>query len=86
MRGLRVDQKDLMCAMNVVDDSLVQLFASDGSGIDLAHEQNRLIETIQAADVDDILKCDALYRLMRGGDEKQIKEILASGETSGQTN
>lgn len=85
MRGLRVDQKDLMCAMNVVDDSLVQLFASDGSGIDLAHEQNRLIETIQAADVDDILKCDALYRLMRGGDEKQIKEILASGETNGQT-
>jgi len=85
MRGLRVDQKELMCAMNVVDDALVKLFASDGSGIDLAHEQNRQIESIQAADVDDILKCDALYRLMRGGDEKQIQEILASGETTGQT-
>jgi hypothetical protein len=83
MRGLRVDQKELMSAMNVVDDSLVKLFVSDGSGIDLAHEQNRLIERIQAADSDDILKCDALYRMMQGGDEKQIQKILASGETTG---
>ena len=85
MRGLRVDQKELMLAMNVVDDSLVKLFASDGSGIDLAHEQNRWIERIQTADSDDILKCDALYRIMQGGDEKQIQKILASGESTGQT-
>lgn len=83
MRGLRVDQKELMLAMNVVDDSLVKLFASDGSGIDLAHEQNRWIERIQTADSDDILKCDALYRMMQGGDEKQIQKILASGEATG---
>jgi len=85
MRGLRVDQQELMCAMNVVDDSLVKRFASDGSGIDMAHAQNRLIENIQAADVDDILKCDALYRLMRGDNEKQIQKILGSGETTDQS-
>lgn len=85
MRGLRVDQKDLMCAMNVVDDSLVKLFASEGGGIDLANAQNRIIEIIQAVDVDDILKCDALYRLMRGGDETQIQKILAGGEATKQT-
>jgi len=83
MRGLRVDQKGLMLAMNVVDDSLVKLFASDGSGIDLAHEQNRWIERIQTADSDDILKCDALYRMMQGGDEKQIQKILVSGDSTG---
>jgi hypothetical protein len=86
MRGLRVDQKELMLAMNVVDDSLVKLCAIDGSGIDLANDQERVIERIQTAGIDDILKCDALYRLMKGGDEVQIQKILASGDTSGQIN
>lgn len=79
MRGVRVDQKELMKAMNVVDDSLVELFVKEDKGIDLAITQKYLIERIQNKEIDDILKCDALYRMMRGDNEEQIEKILASG-------
>lgn len=86
MRGLRIDQKTLMAAMDVVSDSLVDSYIKEDSGLDLARDQNRIIEYIQSVDIDDILKCDALYRLMRNGTEKQIQEILAVSEKSGDQN
>lgn len=85
MRGLRIDQKDLMAAMNVVNDSLVDRYVKENSGVDLAKDQNRLIDNIQSADVDDIVRCDALYRLMRNGTEKQIQKLLAMAVKSDAT-
>ena len=83
LRGLRIDQKDLMAAMNVVSDSLVDRYVKEDSGVDLARDQNRLIDIIQSADVDDIVRCEALYRLMRNGTEEQIQKLLGNAVENG---
>lgn len=85
LRGLRIKSEQLLPAMDVVGDHLVATYVSDKTGIDLAHHELGVIEAIQKAEVEDMVKCDALYRLVKGATDEQINRLLA-GEPSTDSN
>ncbi|BAF59819.1 hypothetical protein PTH_1638 [Pelotomaculum thermopropionicum SI] len=75
LQGLRLDQRELLEAMDVCDDIIVK--ESRKSNVsDRAKNELKLLEEIMKSQADNRLKCEAILALMAGESQDKIKEKL----------
>jgi hypothetical protein len=79
MRGIKVPVDKLLPAMDVMGDQLVSTFLEHGTGVDQAREQLGWIEAIQRSLCEDMAKCEAIYRLIKGRNKDEIEQPLTGG-------
>ncbi|WP_283433168.1 hypothetical protein [Neorhodopirellula lusitana] len=77
MRGIKVPTEQLLPAMNVMDDQLVAKFIEDGSGVDQARRDLGWIDKIQRSPCEDMARCEAIYRLIKGRSEDEVFQSLS---------
>ncbi|MQL51623.1 hypothetical protein GFC01_04980 [Desulfofundulus thermobenzoicus] len=75
LQGLRLDQRELLEAMDVCDDIIVK--ESRKSNVsDRAKNELKLLEEIKKSQAGNRLKCEAILALMAGESQDKIKEKL----------
>jgi hypothetical protein len=83
LRGLRIDKDDLLKAMDVCKDRIIELYKKHRVE-DLSKKELDYLITIKNTDVEDIKKCKAIYSLIEGKEWQNIEKDLKTVDKSNQ--
>ena len=83
LRGLRIDKDDLLKAMNICNDRIVELH-KEHRVEDLSEKELNYLSIIKDTDTEDIKKCKAIYSLIEGKEWEDIEKELKKVDRSNQ--
>ena len=83
LRGLRIDKDDLLKAMDVGNDHIIELHKKHRVE-DQSKNELKYLSIIKDTDVEDIKKCRAIYSLVEGKEWEGIEKDLKSVDKSNQ--
>ena len=81
-RGIRTDEDALIKAMNVAEDYLVEEYW-DRKAKQRAEQELELLKLLEASTAEMREKCEALWSLIKNGDDKIATRLLAAGAGEG---